>query len=164
MRARVAATVLLALAIIGCGATQPSPSGSPSQPPPVASLAAGGTCGLLPEFAAAVGRGPIASPDAYAVGPTERCLWVVALDPSRSIGLSVGPATNHGATIDALGIGESVQGLGDDARWWPSARTLSVAFGDRSIQLDLQLDAAEATRAVAIELARQALEGLGAGG
>jgi hypothetical protein len=164
MRTRSAATLLLALVLAGCGATQPSPSASPAQPRSAPSLAAGGACGLLPEFAAVVGREPIASPDGYAVGPTERCLWVVALDPSRSVGLSVGPAANHGATIDALGTGESVEGIGDDARWWAAARTLSVAIGDRSVQLDLELDDASVTRDLAVELARQALDALGAGG
>ena len=63
--------------------------------------------------------GPIASPNAYAVGATERCMWVVARDPTRYVGLSVGPAANHGATIDAFGDGEAVEGLGHDARWCP---------------------------------------------
>lgn len=91
-------------------------------------------------------------------------MWVVARDPSRYVGLSVGPAANHAATIDALGDGESVDGIGDDARWWQTARTLSVAVGDRSFQVDLQLNDGEATRELAVALARQALEALGGGG
>ena len=161
MKLRAIVAVMLVLGLTGCGVTTPSQSTSAVVPSARASLAAGDPCVLLPDFAAAVGREPVASPDAYAVGPTERCLWVVALDPSRSVGLSIGPATNHGTTIDALGNGESVDGLGDDARWWPAARTLSVAVGDRSIQIDLQLDDAGATRDLAVELARQALEALG---
>jgi hypothetical protein len=69
----------------------------------------------------------------------------------------VGPAANHATTIDALGDGEAVVGLGDDARWWSSARTLSVAVGDRSFQVDLQLDDPEATKEVATALANQAI-------
>ena len=146
--------------------TSPQPSSDASAVPSSGSAVAlppGGPCGLIADVAAAVGRAPIASPNPRAVGATQRCLWVVARDPSRFVGLNVGPAANHAATIDALGDGEAVEGLGDDARWWAAARTLSVAIGDRSIQLDLQLDDAEATRDVAEALARQALEGLGAG-
>jgi len=151
--------------VAACGATVSSPEPSsdasvalPSGSP--VSLPAGGPCGLIPDVAGAVGRAPIASPNPFAVSATQRCIWVVARDPSRFIGLNVGPAANHAATIDAFGDGEAVDGLGDDARWWAAARTLSVAVADRSIQLDLQLDAAEATRDVAEALARQALDGL----
>ena len=89
-------------------------------------------------------------------------MWVIARDPSRYIGLSVGPAANHAATIAAFGAGEAVAGLGDDGRWWPAARTLSVALGDRSIQVDLQLDGASATRDRAEAIARQAIEAMAA--
>jgi hypothetical protein len=161
-----AAVIAVAVAVVAaCGATVTSPEPSseatavaPSGAP--APLPAGGPCGLIADVAAAVGRVPISSPNPRAVGATQRCLWVVARDPSRFVGLNVGPAANHAASIDALGDGEVVDGLGDDARWWAAARTLSVAVGDRSIQLDLQLDDAEATRDLAEALARQALEGL----
>ena len=168
MRRGVRATTAMAVAfgfLAACGATVTSPQPSPDASAVPASnstapLPAGGPCGLISDVAAAVGRAPIASPNPIAIGATQRCLWVVARDPSRFIGLNVGPAANHAATIEAFGDGEVVDGLGDDARWWAAARTLSVAVGNRSIQLDLQLDAAEATRDVAEALARQALEGL----
>ena len=165
---RAALLGLVALVAVCCGG--PAPSVAPSSRVPAASLPAAarlpaaGPCGLIADVAGAVGREPIASPNAYTIGSTERCMWVVARDPSRYIGLSVGPAANHAASIDAMGDGEPVEGLGDDARWWPAARTLSVAMGDRSIQVDLQLDDAEVTRDLAVQLARQALEGLGSGG
>ena len=155
--AGVRAAVVAAL-VAACGATTASvsPSAPASIGPP-----GGGPCSLVTDLTAAVGRPPIASPNAYAVGATERCMWVVARDPSRYVGVSVGPAINHASTIDAFGEGESVAGLGDDARWWPAARTLSVALGDRSLQVDLQLDEAMVTREVAEAVARQALEALG---
>ena len=154
----VAAVLAFAL-VAACGSTTASPDPSPAGPVP---LPAGGPCSLIPDVAAAVGRAPIASPNTYQLGATQRCMWVIARDPSRYVGLSLGPASNHAATIDALGNGEPVDGLGDDARWWPASRTVSVATGDRSIQLDLRLDDAEATRDVAVTLARMALDGLGA--
>jgi hypothetical protein len=162
MRRRLGAIApALALALTACATT--TPSASPTAPASVA-LPAGGPCALVADVAAAIGRVPIASPNAYAVGGTERCMWVIARDPTRYVGLSVGPAANHAATIDAFGDGEAVEGLGQDARWWPAARTLSVAIGDRSVQVDLQLDDAEATREQAVAVARQALEALGATG
>jgi hypothetical protein len=167
MRGLPAMTLLaMALGVVAaCGAsvTSPRPSSDASALPSVGSFAplpAGGPCALIADVAGAVGREPIASPNGYAVGVTQRCLWVIARDPSRFVGLNVGPAANHALTIDALGDGEVVDSMGDDARWWAAARTLSVVAGDRSIQVDLQLDAAEATRDVAEALARQALDGL----
>jgi hypothetical protein len=157
----IAGAAVVAAIVAACGLDSPSPS----RPAPASVVLPGGSpCTLVADVAGAVGRPPIASPNAYAVGATERCMWVVARDPSRYVGLSVGPALNHAATIDALGDGETVDGLGDDARWWPAARTLSVAIGNRSLQVDLQLDDAEATRELAVVLARQALAVLGAEG
>jgi hypothetical protein len=153
-----AASIAVALVLVACGGVAPSaaPPVSPSTAT-LASLSAGDPCGLIPDVAGAVGRAPIASPNTYAVGPTQRCMWIVARDPSRYVGVSLGPAANHGATIDALGDGETVEGLGDDARWWAAARTLSVVVGDQSLQVDLQLDDADATKEVATALAVQAL-------
>ena len=153
-----AVTLAAGLLAVACATTTPSP---PPSATPSAGPSAGGPCALVPDIASAVGRPPIASPNTYAVGGTERCMWVVARDPSRYVGLSVGPAANHAATIDAFGEGEVVDGMGDDARWWPAGRTLSVAVGDRSLQVDLRLDDAEATRELAVAVAQQALETLG---
>lgn len=160
---RRAALVLAGLFVVGCGATPPSPTASVASPV-AASFSADDPCSLIADVAGAVGREPIASPTAYEVGGTQRCTWVVARDPSRYVGLSVGPAANHGATIDAFGEGEAVTDLGDDARWWAQARTLSVALGDRSFQVGLQLDAGDVTRDAAVGLARQVLGAIGTGG
>lgn len=162
-RWRCAALIVVPLLIASCGSSQPAPTASVASTVP-ASLAAGNPCALVANVAGAVGRAPIASPTAYQVGATQRCTWVVARDPSRYVGLSVGPASNHGATIDAFGAGESVADLGDDARWWAAGRTLSVVLGDRSFQVDLQLDPADVNREAAIDLALQVLQAIEAGG
>jgi hypothetical protein len=166
-------TLVAGLAVGACGT--PAPPSAQSAPPSAQSASASpGTeasigasalaaCDLVPDVAAAVGRDPIASPNGYSADVGERCLWVLARDPSRYVGLTVGTSANHAATIDALGPGEVVDGLGDDARWWAAARTLSVAVGDRSFQIDLQLDPADATRDLAVAIARQVLGALGAG-
>jgi hypothetical protein len=159
----LAATAVL----VSCGGS--GPTGSPGVGPspataPGSSLPPGSPCSLIPDVASVLGRAPIAAPNSFVVGATQRCMWVMSRDPSRYVGLSVGAAANHAATIDALGDGEAVDGLGDDARWWATARTLSVAVGDLSLQVDLQLDSAEATKELAVDLARHATESLSAGG
>jgi hypothetical protein len=153
--------VAAALVVVGCGDVAPSPSTS-VLPAVAVSLPPGGPCALVADAAGAIGQQPITSPTAYEVGATQRCTWVVARDPSRYVGLSVGPASNHGATMDAFGDGEAVDNLADDARWWAAARTLSVVVGDRSFQVDLQLAEPDATRDRAVDVARQVLDAVGA--
>ena len=157
--ARVA-LVAPAVAPWRCGAPTPS---SPATSAPAGSPAPVAACGLVPEMAGAVGTEPLASPDGYRIGGNDRCLWVFGRDPSRFIGLTVGPTANHTTTVDALGNGETVEGLGDEAVWWPNARTLSVSTGDRSFQVDLQLDAPEVTRDLAVRIALQVLAALARG-
>ena len=115
----------------------------------------------MPNLGAIVGREPIASPNGFSTPTGDRCQWVLGRDPSRYVGLTLGPARNHGSTIDAFGAGEPVEGLGDDARWWAANRTLSVVTGERSFQVDLQLDAGDVTPALAEAIATEVLSGLG---
>jgi len=149
----------VAVVAAACGALSTSPASS-TGPSPGAS-AASLVCALVPDMASVVGREPIAPPDGYSVGGNDRCMWVLSRDPSRYVGLTIGPATNHATTIDALGPGDDFAGLGDGARWWASSRTLSVAAGDRSFQVDLQLDPDEVTQELAVAIARQVLASLG---
>ena len=107
-----------------------------------------------------VGRTAVAPASSYTLGGRERCIWPYASDPSRFVGLTVGDASGHAATIGNFGEGEPVDDLGEDARWWADNQTLSVARGSQSIQLDLQLDDLADPRALAISIAEQALEHL----
>ena len=150
----VALVVLLAAGCSMDTTASPTPAGSRQ---PVA------VCGLVADVEAALGRAPIASPNTYTVGENDRCMWVVGRDPTRYIGLTVGPKANHEVTIAAFGPGEAVAGLGDGAVWWGNARTLSVVAGEVAFQVDLQLDDAEATLEVATGVAEQVVDALGAG-
>jgi len=158
--ARPALVALVALVAVACGSPTPP---SPASPDPAASAAPLAACGLVADVAGAVGQEPLASPDGYRMGGNDRCLWVFGRDPSRFIGLTVGPTANHTTTVEALGPGEAIEGLGDDAVWWPNARTLSVSTGERSFQVDLQLDAPEVTRELAVRIALQVLAALARG-
>ena len=146
-----------ALAMAGCA---PTPSPPPTSPPPGATSGPLAACALVPGLGTLVGREPIASPNGFSTPTGDRCQWVLARDPSRYVGLTLGPARNHGATIDAFGPGETVEALGDDARWWAANRTLSVVTGERSFQVDLQLDAAEVTLPLAEAIAAAVLSEL----
>ncbi len=159
---RFLASLGLTLGLVTAGCGQPAPSALPA-PSAAASLAPVAACNLVPAIGEAVGREPIASPNGYRVGGNDRCLWVISRDPSRFVGLTVGPLSNHATTVDALGPGESVEGLGDEAIWWASSRTISVAAGDRSFQVDLQLDEPDVTRELAIAIGRQVLAAIAGG-
>jgi hypothetical protein len=156
---RTALGLLLAIGlVVACGSPAPSApdieTALPSQPGSVAA------CALAPDLAAIVGREPIASPSSYRLGANERCLWVYGNDPSRYVGLTVGPAATHDETIASYGEGEPVGDLGDDARWWQGTRTISVLAGNRAFQVDFQLDEGDGTRELAVALARHALDRL----
>jgi hypothetical protein len=152
---------LAASVVAGCsGGPSPSPSASSSPSPTQRGVAA--ACALVTDVVGAVGREPIASPNGYSADGSDRCMWILGRDPSRYLGLTIGPSANHAATIDAFGAGQAVPDLGDDARWWEANRTLSVVFGDGSFQIDLHLDPTEATRARAEAIARQIVSALGA--
>lgn len=155
MRASGIPVALIVLVLGGCGGPTPSPSALPS-----VAAEANLACALVPEMDALVGRTAVAAPSSYTIGGRERCLWAYASDPSRFVGLTVGDAGGHAATVESFGEGEAVAGLGDDARWWAANQTLSVARGSQSIQLDLQLDDLADPRSLAVSIVQTALEHL----
>ncbi len=106
---------------------------------------------------ALVGRTGAVEPSSYTVGASERCLWVYTTDPSRYVALTLGGSASHAATIESFGEGEVVDSLGDEARWWNTNRTLSVLDGERSLQVDVQLDDAADPKALAVSIAQAAL-------
>ncbi len=106
-----------------------------------------------------VGMDSIGPPAGYTLNDVDRCLWTYGLDPSRFLTLSIALPEAHPNAIAALGEGEAVAGLGDDARWWPSNSTLSVANGRSTIQVDLELGASDASKDLAISIARAAIDG-----
>jgi hypothetical protein len=147
--------VVLAAGLVACGSPAPTPpivAPSPSSPSP-----AGSVCGIVADMDALVGRTAAAAPSSYAVGSSERCLWVYVTDPSRYVALTVGEPATHAVTVQSYGDGEIVEGLGDDARWWATNKTLSVLIGDRALQVDLQLDDAADPKALAVSIAQAAL-------
>jgi hypothetical protein len=129
--------VIAALVASACGGPGPKPTAP-------AGLGPAGVCDLVPDLDGILGRTAVASPSGFTTGGHDRCLWVYQANPSRSVGLTVGPRASHDKTVAAFGDGEAVPGLGEDARWWPGSRTLSVAAGERSFQIDLQLDEPDA--------------------
>lgn len=146
---------VLAAGIIACGGPAPTPPSESAQPSIEASP--GSVCDIVADMDAVVGRTAAAAPSRYSVGSSERCLWVYATDPSRYVALTVGEPASHAASIQSFGDGETVDGLGDEARWWQANRTLSILDGDRALQVDLQLDDAADPKALAISIARAAL-------
>lgn len=152
----IIATWVAGLVLVGCGdAVSPSPSAS-STPAPATVDA----CGLVPDMDGIIGREALAAPSVVTIGQNARCTWVFGSNPSRDVSLTVGPATNHAATIDAFGGGEPIDGAGDDARWWPGNRVLSVAVGGRSVQVGIQLEPEALSRELAIVIAAEAIRRL----
>jgi hypothetical protein len=162
-RARLTAGFVLAATLVaGVAACGPAASDTPPPSPEATAIAdAGSVCGLVPDMDGLVGRAAIAPAGGYTVGALTRCTWVFAADPSRSVGVVLGPAQAHADTVAAFGAGEAVEGLGDDARWWPANRALSVETGERSFQVELQLDPPQATRELAEAIAAAVLASLG---
>ena len=143
-----AITALLVLvAATGCGQTPPSVVPSALGPAAV--------CALVEDMDALVGRTAVAPPGGYTGGTSDRCLWTYGRDPSRYVGVTVGPSALHDETIGVLGAGEAVAGLPADARWWAAARTLSVAWGDRTLQVDVRLDEPIDPRELALGVAER---------
>ena len=149
------APILLAAGLVACG--DPAPTPPPTTAPASIEPSAASVCGLVVDMDALVGRTAVAAPSSYAVGSSERCLWVYVTDPSRYVGLTLGEPSSHAATIQSFGDGEVVDGLGDEARWWDANKTLSVLQGERALQVDLQLDDAADPRALAVSIAQAAL-------
>jgi hypothetical protein len=152
------ASIVLAATIVACGSPAPTPS--IQSPPPSIEASAGSVCAIVADMDALVGRTAAAAPSSYTVGSSERCLWVYVTDPSRYVALTLGEPSSHAATIQSFGDGEVVDGVGDEARWWESNRTLSVLIGERALQVDLQLDDAADPEALAVSIAQAALEQL----
>jgi len=119
-----------------------------------------GVCALVPNMDDLVGKTAVDNPGGFTLNDVDRCVWSYATNPARSVGVSVGPVRGHGGAIDNLGDGETISGLGEDARWWPANRLLSVAVGDRMLQVDLQLDDADVSKGLAVAIAEVALENL----
>jgi hypothetical protein len=152
---------LAGLVLGGCGASLPSSSFPAASPAAVPSeVAAVDACGLVPGMDALLARTAVAPPSAVRIAPNERCTWVYGSNPSRDVSLTVGPAANHGATIDAFGDGERVEAGGDDARWWPGNRVLSVASGGRSVQVAIRLEPEAPGRELAVAIAAEAIRRL----
>jgi len=147
--------IVLAAGIVACGG--PSPTPPTENTPPSIAPSAGSVCAIVADMDALVGRTVAVDPSSYTVGASERCLWVYLTDPSRYVALTLGGSASHAATIQSFGEGEVVESLGDEARWWGGTKTLSVLDGERSLQVDLQLDDAADPRALAVSIAQAAL-------
>ena len=147
-RAGLLVALIVVVASASCTSTSPTPA-------PV------DTCALVPNMDELVGHAAVDRPGAFTLNGVERCIWTYATTPARSVGISVANILAHGSAIETLGDGEPVPDLGNDARWWPGNHMLSIALGERSLQVDLQLDAAESTRDLAVQIARAAIERLG---
>jgi hypothetical protein len=119
-----------------------------------------GVCSLVPNMDQLVGKTSIDRPGGFTLNDVERCLWTYATNPSRSVGVSVAALRGHTGAIEALGDGEIVAGLGDDARWWAGNHLLSLSRGQRSIQVDLELDDADISKELAVSIAQAALQNL----
>jgi hypothetical protein len=90
----------------------------------------------------------------------DRCTWTYEADPARYVTLSVTFAQAHSDAIDAFGEGETIEGLGDDARWWSSNRVLSLVDGPNAIQVGLELDEPQVSKELAVSIAQAALQNL----
>jgi hypothetical protein len=149
---------LISLVLVAActSAPAPAPTAAPSlsgSPQPI------GVCNLIPTMDQIVGKDSIGLPAGYTLNDVDRCIWTYGLDPSRYLSLSIAANSAHQSAIDAFGPGEQVAGLGEDARWWPSNRTLSVSNGSEAIQVTLELDPADVSKELAISIAQAALDG-----
>jgi hypothetical protein len=107
-----------------------------------------------------VGKTALGPPGGFRLNEVDRCIWTYAADPARSVGVSVAPLIAHGAAIDSFGEGETVPGLGEDARWWAASHLLSVATGNEALQVDLQLNDEDNSKDLAASIAQAALQNL----
>jgi len=141
----------LFLVLSACSTTAPNPSVNPT---PI------GACVLVPDMDAIVGKSTVGPPGGYTLNDVDRCTWTYELDPSRYVTLSIALKQAHSEAIAALGAGEIVPGLGDDARWWAANHLLSVSTGPSSVQVDLQLNESDVSKDLAVRIAQAALQNL----
>jgi hypothetical protein len=153
---RRASCALIGALLAACTSTStPLPTALPT--PPATQI---GVCALVPNMDALVGKTAVDRPGSFTLNDVDRCIWTYATDPARSVGVSVGALRGHTSAISSLGGGETVAGLGDDARWWAGNHLLSVSRGQRSMQVDLQLEDASVSRELAVAIAQAALQNL----
>jgi len=107
-----------------------------------------------------VGKAAVDRPGGFRLNDVDKCIWTYALDPSRSVELSVASITAHHEAIDELGDGEQLANVGEDARWWAGNHLLSVALDDRAVQVSLNLDEADSTQDLAVRIAQAAIASL----
>jgi hypothetical protein len=107
-----------------------------------------------------VGKAAVGQPGGFRLNDVDSCIWTYALNPSRSVDVSVAAIAAHQAAINELGDGEQVASVGDDARWWPGNHLLSVALDDRAVQVSLKLDDVDSTKDLAARIAQAAIANL----
>jgi len=107
-----------------------------------------------------VGKAAVDQPGGFTLNDVDTCIWTYALNPSRSVDLSVAAIAAHQAAIDELGDGEQVPSVGDDARWWSGNRLLSVALEEWVVQVSLKLDEVDSTKDLAVRIAQSAIANL----
>jgi len=118
-----------------------------------------GVCALVPNMDELVGKSAVADPGGFSLNDVDQCIWTYALNPSRSVNLSVASAAAHAAAISELGDGEQLSGVGDNARWWVGNHLLSVVAGDQAVQVSVNLDEAE-TKDLAVRIAQAAISNM----
>jgi hypothetical protein len=141
------ALVGVGLVAVGCSSTSPAPT-------PM------GVCGLVPNMDDLVGKAAVDRPGGFRLNEVDKCIWTYALNPSKSVNVSVASILAHRAAIDELGDGEQLTGLGEDARWWEGNHLLSVALDDQAVQVSLDLDDAESTKDLAVRIAQAAMSNM----
>ena len=117
-------------------------------------------CALVPNMDALVGQTSVGAPGFFTLNGLDRCIWTYATDPARSVGVSVAPARAHQGAIDNFGQGETIGGVGDDARWFEGNRLLSILAGQKAVHVDLQLDEGDSTKDLAVAIGAAALANL----
>ena len=141
--------VLVAMLVVAACNTTATPTATPFS-----------ACALVANMDELVGKTVVGPPGAFTLNDVNRCIWTYATDPSRWVTVSVADNSAHGGAIDAFGDGESIEGLGDDARWWAANDILSVARPEFALQVDLELDEGDGTKELAVAIAQAALANL----
>jgi hypothetical protein len=151
-RGKAGLALVFLVILAGCVSTAPSPEATA---PTLANA-----CELVTNMDTLVGKTAVGPPGGFRLNEVDRCIWTYAADPARSVGVSVAPLIAHGAAIESFGEGETIPGLGENARWWAANHLLSVAAEDEALQVDLQLDAEGNSKELAVSIAQAALQNL----